>query len=395
MQKHPCDRRSFLRRSAAIALGAPLALNRAADFLFAAEAPSSKVPASLRANAKVAIVGCRSYDIQEVRGALDHSFDLLGGIGPLVKGKTLTIKVNLTGTNFAPFLDRPVGETYMTHPSTASALCSALAAAGAKRIRIVESNQSRSSMETTLGLAGWDLKALQGLGDVQFENTRNLGGGQRYAHLDVPGGGYLFSSFAFNHCYDETDVMISLAKLKNHLTAGVTLSMKNLFGLTPNSLYGDQAGTEDATAGRGPLHNRQGFEKIKLPGLKDGITSNDPTHRVPRIIADICAARPIHLSVIDGITSVSGGEGPWCQNAGPMKVTTPGVLIVGLNPVSTDAVGTAVMGYEQPRAARGTKPFDFCDNHILLGEQAGLGTADLAQIDVRGLGIEKARYPYG
>jgi hypothetical protein len=92
---------------------------------------------------------------------------------------------------------------------------------------------------------------------------------------------------------------------------------------------------------------------------------------------------------------MSGGEGPWCREAGPLKFTSPGVLITGLNPVSTDAVGTAVMGYDNPRAARGVKPFHFCDNHLLLGEQAGVGVADLAQIDVRGLAIEKARYPYG
>jgi uncharacterized protein (DUF362 family) len=31
------------------------------------------------------------------------------------------------------------------------------------------------------------------------------------------------------------DVMVSLCKLKQHLRAGVTLSMKNQFGNTPNS----------------------------------------------------------------------------------------------------------------------------------------------------------------
>ena len=92
---------------------------------------------------------------------------------------------------------------------------------------------------------------------------------------------------------------------------------------------------------------------------------------------------------------MSGGEGPWCSRAATIKFTTPGVLIAGLNPVSTDAVGTAVMGYDNPRAVRGVKPFGFCDNHLLLAEQSGLGIADLAQIDVRGLAIERARYPYG
>ncbi len=115
--------------------------------------------------------------------------------------------------------------------------------------------------------------------------------------------------------------------------------------------------------------------------------------RFTRATVDLCAARPIHLAIIDGITAMSGGEGPWCGEA-RLKVTTPGVLIAGLNPVSTDAVATAVMGYADPRGARGVKPFEGCDNHLLLAEQAGLGTADLGQIDVRGLRIEKVRYPY-
>ena len=91
---------------------------------------------------------------------------------------------------------------------------------------------------------------------------------------------------------------------------------------------------------------------------------------------------------------MSGGEGPWCGED-KLKVTKPGVLIAGFNPVSTDAVATAVMGYDNPRAARGVKPFQDCDNHLVLAEQAGLGIADLAQIDVRGLPIQKVQYPYG
>lgn len=397
MKHHPCTRREFLRWSAAAAAGVPLlqSLDRytalAAD---AASLSSKSLTPSNRTNAKVAIVACRSYGA-EVREAMAKSFDLLGGIGSLVKNKTVTVKLNLTGTNFSPYMDRPVGETYMTHYSTAMALGSLLFGAGAKRVRFVESTQSKSNLETSLGFAEWDLNALGALGDVEFENTRNLGKGKRYSNLKVPNGGYMFSSFEFNHAYEETDVMVSLAKMKNHITAGVTLSMKNLFGITPNSLYGDQAGTEDATAGRGPIHNPRTSRKIQLPGLKPDVTSTDPTFRVPHTVADICAARPIHLAIIDGITSMSGGEGPWCSRAATIKFTDPGVLIVGFNPVSADAVGTAVMGYDNPRAARGTKPFGFCDNHLLLAEQSGIGIADLAQIDVRGLAIEKARYPYG
>ena len=57
-------------------------------------------------------------------------------------------------------------------------------------------------------------------------------------------------------------------------------------------------------------------------------------------VADLAAARPIHLGILDGIDTMAGGEGPW--NSG-VRVVKPGVLIAGLNPVCTDAVSTAVM----------------------------------------------------
>lgn len=391
MNHRCCNRRDFLRLGVTAA-AAPFAIQSGFWNPLAAE-PASKSGPGSRPDSKVAIVPCVGYG-PEVQAALARSFDLLGGIGRLVKNKTVTVKLNLTGTNFTPVFNRPVGESYMTHFSTAMALGSLLFGAGAKRVRFVESTQSRASLESTLSLADWDVKALSALGQVEYENTRNLGRNKNYSHMKVAGDGYMFSSFDLNQSYEQTDVMVSLAKLKNHVTAGVTLSMKNLFGITPNSLYGDQAGSEDATAGRGPLHNPSPDPRIQLPGLKENIKIREATIRVPRIVADVCSARPIHLAVIDGITSMSGGEGPWCNRVAKLGLTTPGILIAGFNPVSTDAVGTAVMGYDNPRAAMGTKPFGFCENHLLLAEQAGLGTADLSQIEVLGTPIAKARYPY-
>jgi uncharacterized protein (DUF362 family) len=393
MKTRTCSRRDFLQRNLAFAAGATAFGGFSWERLLAGEVAPTKAAGSAQ-NARVAIVPCAGYG-PEVKAAMARSFDLLGGIGSLVRGKTVTVKLNLTGTNFAQYLNLPVGETYMTHYSTAAALAALLFQAGAKKVRFVESTQSRSSLETTLDLADWNVNELQSLGAVEFENTRNLGRSKSYSHLKVASGGNMFSSLDLNRAYEDTDVMVSLAKLKNHVTAGVTLSMKNCFGLTPNSLYGDQAGNEEATGGRGPLHNPTQFSKVQLPGLKTGITSTDPTWRVPRIIADICSARPIHLSIIDGISSMTGGEGPWCESAAKIELIKPRVLIAGLNPVSTDAVGTAVMGYDNPRALRGTRPFTVCDNHLLLAEQAGLGTADLSRIDVTGISIAKARCPFG
>src|SRR5690242_3956769 len=116
-----CPRRRFLKQSLTLAAGAPLLKWTGANALAAAtENPGLAISRELLANAKVAIVACKAYGA-EAAAALNKSFDLLGGLGPLVKGKTATIKLNLTGTNFTPFLNRPVGETYMTHPDTAVA----------------------------------------------------------------------------------------------------------------------------------------------------------------------------------------------------------------------------------------------------------------------------------
>lgn len=380
MKSRPCSRRGFLKLAGSAVVSVP--------FL-----SPSVIGAEARAKAKVAVVQCREYG-PAVGKAYKEAFDLLGGLGSVVKGKTVTVKLNLTGTNFTAFLDRPVGETYMTHYDTAWALAQQCFASGARRVRFVESTQSRSKLENTLSLADWDVNALRALGSMEFENTRNLGLSKSYANLKVPDGGRMFKALDLNRSYADTDVVVSLCKLKQHLTAGITLAMKNMFGITPNSLYGDKAGSEEATAGRGPIHSPFGFDKIQLPGLKEGKLSPEPTWRVPNTIVDICAARPIHLSIIDGITSMSGGEGPWCAGANKLRFTNPGILVVGLNPVSTDAVGTALMGYDDPRAARGSKPFHFCENHLTLAEAAGLGAADLKEIEVLGLPIEQARFKY-
>ncbi len=341
-------------------------------------------------DAKVAIVPCKSYG-PAVEPAFTKAFDLLGGIGRLVKGKTVTVKVNLTmSRQFVTIQGRPPGETYISHCDTVMALCAVLFREGARRVRIVESFPNSKPFEEALADAGWDAPNLLRLGRIELENTRNLGVGKQYSTVKVSSGGYQFSSFDLNHSYTDTDVFVSIAKLKNHKTAGVTLSLKNLFGITPNSLYGDQAPGEQATAGRGRLHFGSRWASIKYPGQKENTFTFDPGGRVPGIIADLSEVRPVHLAIIDGITSISGGEGPW---VGSLKLTAPGLLLVGLNPVATDAVATAVIGYD-PRSPRGTHPFEKCENHLLLAEKAGVGPTDLTKIDVRGMTIEQAKTPY-
>src|SRR2546426_12162220 len=56
-------------------------------------------------------------------------------------------------------------------------------------------------------------------------------------------------------------------------------------------------------------------------GIRDYKVTGVQTCALP-----ICAARPIILAIIDGITSMSGGEGPWCGGAAQLKFTSPGAV---------------------------------------------------------------------
>jgi hypothetical protein len=264
-------------------------------------------------------------------------------------------------------------------------------------VRLVESTNLRQPLEKTLVEAGFDVNALQALGKVEAEDTRNLGAGGNYASFKVPTGGHLFDSFELNHSYADCDVFVSLCKLKTHITTGITLTMKNLFGITPNALYGDDAPSEDGLKGRGRLHNLKGWSvrenpaPFDPPGSKrEFFVPNDGGYRVPRILSDLNEARPIHLGIIDGITTLNWAEGPWVKGR-EQKIATPRVLICGLNPVATDAVGTAVMGYSNLRAPRGVAPFLPGDNHLVMAEKAGLGPCDLSRIEVVGTPIDKVR----
>jgi uncharacterized protein (DUF362 family) len=338
----------------------------------------------------VALTRCRSYGT-EAFDALSVSFDRLGGIGSLVGDKVVTVKVNFTGWPYRVLFGQPPGETYITHGDTALALAQLLSDAGARRIRFVESVPNYDSLDYAADAAGWDVAALRAIPGVHFENTRNLGQGSDYARLQVPDGGRLFSYLEVNHSYQNTDVYISLCKMKEHATAaGVTLSMKNSFGMTPNSLYGSEGVGEDRLGYRGPIHDATEGGMRLLPGEIAGNQDEIVGVRVPWTIVDENAARSIHLAIVDGITTIRGGEGWWNPNVGPIA---PGVIVAGFDAVATDAVSMAVMGFD-PRAADYTTPFETRLNHVMLAEQAGLGVADLSRIEVVGLTVEAARTPF-
>lgn len=372
-----------------------IALISAAPLLKAAPGPKG-TPEGTPPAAPVAIAKCASYD-EDVTARLATLFDQLGGLDGMVRGKTVTIKLNMTGSPALRVDGRPPALTHYVHPKLVGATAHLMGQAGTRRIRFVESAWGTGGpLEEYLLDSGWNVRQLLAAAPgVEFENTNALGKGPSYARFKVPGGGYLFPAYDLNHAYDDTDVFVSMAKLKNHATCGVTLSMKNCFGMLPASIYGDDAGVdepnENPTKGRGTImHEGRRQPSKSAPAELDPASSREPGYRVPHIVADLVKARPVDLQIIDGIESIAGGEGPWIRG---VRRVQPGVLLAGRNPVSTDAVATAVMGYD-PRATRGTVPFRTCDNTLLLAEGHGVGSAELRRIEVRGVPIAEAVYPY-
>jgi uncharacterized protein (DUF362 family) len=142
--------------------------------------------------------------------------------------------------------------------------------------------------------------------------------------------------------------------------------------------------------GRGPIHTGARQPSKSSPSENNPKSPRDAGYRVPRVVADLAAARPIHLAIVDGIETMTRGEGPWIGGCKPVK---PGVLIAGTNCVTTDAVGTAVMGFD-PMADRGAAPFERCDSTLRLAEELGVGTRDLKHIEVIGTPIAKARFNF-
>ncbi len=163
--------------------------------------------------------------------------------------------------------------------------------------------------------------------------------------VDVPGGGQMFQRYPVPQCTVEADEMISVQKLKNHLFAGVTLCLKNLFGLVPLP-----------PAGR----PRAYYHHIL---------------RLPYVFADLGRIFNPALNIIDGLVGQAGQE--WGNGEEPRICDT---LIAGDQVIATDACATHLMGHD-PQADWLTEPFHRDRNTLLIAAQGGFGTVNLDEID--------------
>ncbi len=324
--------------------------------------PTTSVPPTPAA-ASVAIQRVASYEPRLVRQHLQSALEALGGIGDLIRpGARVAIKVNLTGGSLTPPM-RGVAriESYFTHPAVVRALGELLRDGGASRLYIVEGIFTPDSSSES---GYWE--AAQAL-EAQLIDLNSAYPYRDFYQAAVGEGWFCYDSFVFNPILENIDVFISVAKMKCHWNTGVTLSMKNLIGLVPVRPYRNRRRDRERSAFHG--------QSVRESGT-----------RLPRVILDLNRARPIDLAIIDGIKTVDGGEGPWRS----LSLQEAHLLVAGKNPVATDAVATALMGFD-PTAEYPSAPFLRGENHLNLARRVGLGTNRLEAIRVAGEAIEEAR----
>jgi uncharacterized protein (DUF362 family) len=161
----------------------------------------------------------------------------------------------------------------------------------------------------------------------------------------VPGGGQLFQAYPIPQSVAEADAVVSVQKMKNHLFAGVTLCLKNLFGLLPLQPRG---------------RPRPYYHHLV---------------RLPYMLADLGVLFNPALNIIDGLVCQAGEE--WGPGDQPRLCNT---LVAGDQVIATDACSASLMGHD-PQADWLTPPFHRDRNALLVAAEQGFGTVDLSQID--------------
>jgi uncharacterized protein (DUF362 family) len=360
----PCrrmSRRNFLKLTGAAASGAVLHGCRAST---PATTPSPEAAPSLSTPYRVAIMQADSYGEDLVRRQVEALLDSLGGIRDVVTpGDRVAVKVNLTGgvKGGAPPSGRSATESYLTHPAVARAVCELLRDAGAAKIYIVEAVWEWESF------VRWGYVSAAEETGAELIDLNRTDPYSEYASVPVGADWFIYDSFRFNPLLQEVDALVSVAKMKCHYLCGITQSMKNLVGLAPYKFYEYKPGDG----------YRTGFHGAE----------SETGMRLPRVILDLNRARPVNLSLIDGIQTVDGSEGPWNQD---LRAQNPGLLIGGKNPVATDAVAVAAMGFD-PTADFPDPPFLRAENHLNIARGLGLGSNRLEDVDLVGAGLDDVK----
>lgn len=249
-----------------------------------------------------------------------------------IKGRRVLLKPNLVEPRISK-------EHINTHPAVVAGAAEAFLQLGASSVVVAEGAGHRRDTFMVLELSG--------LADVLIENRIPFVDLNSGPVIEIINGGGIsaLASLAVHAALTEADLVVSLAKMKTHHWAGVTLSMKNLFGIMPGEIYGWP---------KNVLH---------WAGLEE-------------VILDINRAVRPQVSIVDGIVGMEGD--------GPILGTPArsGVLVMARNSVVADATCCRVMGIDPSKVS------------YLKRASESLGPVAEDRIEQRGERIDSVRTRY-
>jgi uncharacterized protein (DUF362 family) len=251
--------------------------------------------------------------------------DLIGrGLRDLdvdVRGRRVFLKPNM--------VEYEVNSAINTNALVVAGAALAFRAAGAASVMIGEGPGHRRDMEyllTQTGLYDHLRENRIGFIDLNLDDVAEVPLRSRFTGLD---------RLALPLELLRSDFIVSMPKLKTHHWAGITASMKNLFGAVPGSVYGWP---------KNILHR----------------------HGIDNSIVDLNATIRPHFTIVDGVIAMEG-DGPIMGQ--PRQL---GCLLMGSDLVAVDATCARMIGLDPTRIPYLRDAGDF------------LGRVEARDIDLRG-----------
>lgn len=216
-------------------------------------------------------------------------------LGLELRGARVLLKPNL--------VEYESGTVINTNPLVIAGAAEACLRAGASEVVVGEGPGHRRDIEYLLSAAGLD---------VYMRDLR-----LRFADLNHDDVECVQLRTRFSTCSEvwlpaelrRADVVVSMPKLKTHHWAGMTASMKNLFGVVPGAVYGWP---------KNPLH----------------------LHGIPNWIVDLTATVRPHLAIVDAVVAMEG-DGPIMGSPRPL-----GTIVMGTDLVAVDATCARMIGLD-------------------------------------------------
>lgn len=317
------QRREFLKTSAGAAAVAVLPSCRGAQ-----DPPWSRDAYRKSPSSPVAVLEANAYGA----GLGETVLRGLRLFGLNVRGRRVLLKPN--------FVEYDPREAINTHPALIGAAIEAFRALGAREVLVGEGPGHRRDTEYILeasSLAEILTETGSRYVDLNQDAVRPVELPARYTGLERL---YLPTTAL------DVDLIVSMPKMKTHHWAGVTLSLKNMFGIVPGSVYGWP---------KNLLHWK---------GIGYSILDINAAVSVPR------------FNIVDGIVGMEGN--------GPIQgdPTSSGVLVLGPDPLAVDATACRLMAIDPLRIGHLAEAGTF------------LGNAELEAIEQIGEDLDRFARPY-